>query len=129
MPNEQTFIDTFNDLSLKQLVTVPIHNKRNILDDILTDKPDLISDIFVDTLQGPCRLDHLPIFFKLMLNARRKKPCKRTIYNFKQANWKNLNDELALKNWEDLFVNHFANESWSIFKETLTNSCDSHFRS
>ena len=129
MPNEQTFIDTFNDLSLKQLVTVPIHNKRNILDDILTDKPDLISDIFVDTLHGPCGLDHLPIFFKLMSNARRKKPCKRTICNFKQANRKNLNDELALKNWEDLFVNHFANESWSIFKETLTNSCDSHFRS
>ena len=129
MPNEQTFIDTFYDLCLKQLVTVPTHNKGNIFYNILTDKPDLISDIFVDTLQGPCRLDHLPIFFKLMLNARRKKPCKRTIYNFKQANWKNLNDELALKNWEDLFVNHFANESWSIFKETLTNSCDSHFRS
>ena len=126
VPIEQSFIDTFNDLSLKQLVTVPTHNRGNVLDNILTDKPDLISDMFVDCSHGPCGSDHFPISFKLKLNARRKKPCKRTIYNFKQANWHNLNEELASKNWEHLFVNHSANESWSIFKEILTNSCDRH---
>ena len=126
VPIEQSFIDTFNDLSLKQLVTVPTHNKGNILDNIFTDKLDLISDLTVDCKHGPCGSDHYPIFFNLNLNARRKKACKRKIYNFKQANWPNLNEELASKNWEHLFRNCSALESWMLFKEILTGSCDRH---
>jgi hypothetical protein len=42
VPIEQNFIDTFNDLSLQQLVTVPTHIKGSILDNILTDKADII---------------------------------------------------------------------------------------
>jgi len=108
---EQHFIDTFNDLSLKQLVTVPTHIKGNILDNILTDKPDLISNLFVDDMHSPCGSDHYPIFFKLKLNASRKKPCKRKIYNFKRADWPKLNDELSSKDWDHLFRNRSADES------------------
>ena len=124
VPIEQNFIDTFNDLSLQQLVTVPTHIKGNILDNILTDKPDLISDIFVDSMHRPCWSDHFPIHFKLKLNARRKKPCKRKIFNFKRADWSKLNEELSSKNWELLFRNRSANDSWDIFKQILSSSCD-----
>ena len=70
VPIEQNFISIFNGLFLKQLVvTVPTHNKGNILDIILTDmikeminrydKPDLRSDInFVESTHGPCGTDH-----------------------------------------------------------------------
>ena len=74
---EQNFIDTFNDLSLKQLVTVPTHIKGNILDYILTDKPELVTNLFVDDKHCPCGSDHFPIFFKLGLNTKRKRPSKR----------------------------------------------------
>ena len=126
IPLEQTFIDTFNDLSLSQLVTIPTHYKGNILDNILTDKPELISGLTVDSSQKPCGSDHYPIFFKLKLNAKRKRPCKRKIYNFKQADWSNLNRELASINWDDLLSGHSVEESWLFFKEKLTSSCNMH---
>ena len=123
---EQSFIDTFNDLSLKQLVAVPTHIKGNILDNILTDKPDLITNIRVDSMHSPCGSDHFPIFFKLKLNAKRKKACKRKIYNFKRADWARINNELSMKEWDLLFRNRSATESWQIFKENLFSTCDKH---
>ena len=123
---EQTFIDTFNDLSLHQLVTEPTHLRGNILDNILTDKREYISDLTVDSAQNPCGSDHYPIYFNLKLNARRKKACKRKIYNFKKANWPNLNSELASQDWNNLFRGQSMENSWYKFKEILTNSCNRH---
>ena len=121
---EQNFIDTFNDLSLKQLVTVPTHIKGNILDYILTDKLDLVNDINVDNMHNPCGSDHFPIFFKLRLNAKRKKPCKRKIYNLKRADWAKLNTEISSKDWDLILRNRTATESWQIFKQNLFSACD-----
>ena len=123
---EQNFIDTFNDLSLKQLVTVPTHIKGNILDYILTDKPELVTNLFVDDKHCPCGSDHFPIFFKLGLNTKRKRPSKRKIFNFKRADWARINEELSLKDWEHLFRNRSATESWKIFKQNLLCACDKH---
>ena len=78
---ERLFLDTFNDLSLGQLINEPTHRKGNILDLILSDKPDHINDINIDSDSGFGGSDHYSIIFKLKLNAHRKKSTKRTIYN------------------------------------------------
>ena len=44
-PTEQLFIDTFNNLSLEQIIENPTHNKGNILDILATDCPNQYSVI------------------------------------------------------------------------------------
>ena len=60
---ERLFLDTFNDLSLSQLVHEPTHILGNTLDYILTDKPENISCIQVDSDSGFGGSDHFPITF------------------------------------------------------------------
>jgi endonuclease/exonuclease/phosphatase family metal-dependent hydrolase len=78
---EQMFLDTFNDLSLSQVVSAPTHNKGNILDILLTDKPEHSHSIKIDSHSGIGGSDHYPIEFKLRLKACRKKSTKRCIFN------------------------------------------------
>ena len=44
---EQSFIDTFNNLSLEQLIEIPTHIKGNVLDIFATDSPQRISNLTV----------------------------------------------------------------------------------
>ncbi len=71
-PIGQLFVDTFSDVPLHQLVVDPTHYKRNILDLILTDKPEKIAGVIVDDKHGICGSDHYGITFQLKLNAKRK---------------------------------------------------------
>ena len=106
-PTERLFLDTFNDLSLTQLVLEPTHIKGNTLDYILTDKPENVSCIQVDSYSGLCGADHFPINFKLKLNARRKKATKRTIPNFNKADFASMDSDFFDENWNE----HFSNVS------------------
>ncbi len=125
-PIEQLYLDTFSNLSLQQLVKDPTHYKGNILDVVLTDKPEHVTDLSVDSKHGVCGSDHYAITFKLNINAKRKKACKRKIYNFKRANWLNLNNALSSINWENLLRNYSVEAAWTKFKQKLLENCDIH---
>ena len=125
-PIEQLFLDTFSDLSLQQLVKDPTHYKGNILDVVLTDKPEHVTGLSIDSKHGLCGSDHYAVTFKLNINAKRKKACKRKIYNFKRANWFNLNNALSSVNWENLFRNCSVEAAWTKFKHKLFENCDIH---
>ena len=126
VPIEQAFIDTFNDLSLQQLVTEPTHYRGNILDVILADKPEIISGLIVDSKHGICGSDHYAMRFNIRLNTKKKKSTKRKIYSFKRANWTNLNNALNSENWEHLLRGKPVDEAWSVFNTKLTSHCNSH---
>ena len=100
-PIEQLFLDTFNNLSLSQVVNEPTHIRGNVLDLICSDRPEHISDIIVDSKHGLSGSDHYAISFKLELYARRNKACKRKIFNFKRANWEHLNEDFLSVDWSD----------------------------
>ena len=125
-PVEQLFLDTFGNLSLEQLVTVSTHRKGNILDLILSDKAQHINHLTVDSEHSICSSDHYPILFNLTLNAPRKKPIKRTIYNFKQANWLSLNSDLLSTDWENLLTCNDMETAWHRFKSKFSHLCDIH---
>ena len=66
------------------------------------------------------------INFKWNINAKRKKACKRKIYNFKRADWVNMNNDLSSINWENLLSNCSVEAAWSKFKQKLLEKCDTH---
>ena len=123
---EQLFIDTYNDLSLNQLITGPTHIKGNTLDLILTDKPDHIHSINCDSFNERYGSDHFPIRLKLKHNVRRKMSSKRTIYNFKRADWDGLNSEFFRTNWNSLLSNRNMDDAWSTFKSKFIEITDRH---
>ena len=125
-PVEQLFLDTFSNLSLHQLVEDPTHYKGNILDVVLTDKPELVTGLNIDNKHGVCGSDHYALNFHISLNAKRKKPCKRKMYNFKQANWTNLNNALSTVNWVNLFTDCSVEVAWTKFRQKLIETCNTH---
>ncbi len=80
----------------------------------------------VDDKHGICGSDHYSITFQLKLNARRKKPLKRTIYNFKKADWINLNIDFNSINWQNILSNCSVESAWTKFKHNLIEICDKH---
>ena len=122
---EQLFLDTFSNLELDQLVSVPTHTKGNTLDLLLTDKPALISDVSVSGSDLPCKSDHFCLNFRLKSKFKRLKLQKREVYNFKRANWDGLNSDLKSINW-DSELNGDIDMAWFSFKQTLFNLMDKH---
>ena len=54
------------------------------------------------------------------------KSIKRTIHNYKKANWHSLNQDLSRIDWEHLFGQSDIHYAWSIFKNKLTSLCNKH---
>ena len=117
---EKLFLDTFNDLSLNQLIFEPTHCKGNTLDLILTDKPEHILDIKVDNESGFGGSDHYPISFNLKLNTKRKKSVKRSIYNFKKADWDQINSKFLNTDWDNILSGDNVDVAWTAFNTRLS---------
>ena len=75
----------------------------NILDLILTKTPDLVSN--VEVLTDHFNSDHFPVSFDIkFLSGRPHKPVLRKIYNFKKANFSELNELLKCVAWNCAFL-------------------------
>ena len=72
--------------------------------------------------------DHSPITFTITVKAaiKRSKPVKRTVDNYKNADWKSLNYDLNRVDWEQLLNYTDIYSAWSIFKNKLTSISDLH---
>ena len=115
---EQSFIDSFNGLCLSQLITSRTHNNGNMLDILLTNFENTVSDVQVLDPHSVCKSDHFPISFTIKSSFSRKKSTKRKVYNFKKADWDAINRDLCSMNWQ--FLNSLdPDSSWKIVKENL----------
>ena len=121
---DNLFLDTFSSFELDHLISVPTHSKGNILDLLLTDKPALISDIVVSDSNLPCKSDHFCLNFNLKSSFKRLKLQKREVYNFKRANWDNLNSELSSIDWNRKLRGDIET-AWLSFRDTLFSLMDS----
>ena len=118
---EQSFLDTFSNFGLEQLVNFPTHTGGNILDLVVTDKPHLISDLEISCESMPCKSDHSTISFRIKSKIKRIKSSKRDAYNFKRANWDALNADLNDIDW----VNELSGDiehAWDNFKRILNQN-------
>ena len=96
---EQSFINEFLCLGLIQCISSPTHTKGNILDILLTNSDNFVSDIKILSNNESCKSDHYAITFKVKINVKLKKPMNTKSFNFKRANWDRLNADLNNVDW------------------------------
>ena len=126
LPLDQAFLEMFNDLGLVQCIEEPTHRHGNILDVLLTNAPQSLSNVHVGDEDSVCASDHFPITFNIKANVRRKQSAKREIYNFKKADWTKLNLEFSTLPWHSLLANADAEICWQNFKSIFESTCDKH---
>ena len=115
-PIKTSFINSFAENGLEQCITELTHRAGNILDLLLSTSINSIINLKVMPL---CKSDHFSITFEVELKVKRRKPIKRKCFNFKKADWENLNTKLASIDWYSLLDNRDPNESWKTFTNVL----------
>ena len=81
---ERGFLELFDDLSLTQLIDGPTHEKGNTLDLVLSNVPNLVSELKILDQNVVCSSDHSGISFNLGAVKRKKSP-KREVPNYAKA--------------------------------------------
>ncbi len=118
---DRLFLNSFDELGLRQCVNVPTHCKGKTLDLLLTNMASSVVNINVSEHSTICKSDHFPISFEVKANVKLKKSSKRKIFNFKKANWEGLNADLRGVPW-DRFIDRTEPEiGWRSFKSVLFN--------
>ena len=112
-----TFMDTFKDLGLTQVVKTPTRGE-NVLDLFLTSNDNLIVGQSVDAGIG----DHDFVTVQTSLKLPRKKPPRRTIHLWNRADLDKLRDEA--KEFNNNFISNYKNENnidtlWICIKNKL----------
>lgn len=118
------FLQSCLDFSLSQLITLPTRRSdtsANVLDLILTNDPDICSDIVhLDGLS-----DHDVITGSIVCSPNKSTTDKR-IRCYNRANFDGLNSDLSLFSEQFLhqFMSRSVEENWALFKNTFTNLID-----
>ena len=122
---EQSFLDSFSNFELEQFVKTPTHNKGNILDLLLTDKTQLISNVKVSDFNKPCKSDHFNLTFQLNSKVKRLKIPKREVFNYKRADWDSLNKDIKNVDWQAELQGDIE-QSWLSFETRIFDLLDKH---
>ena len=117
-PIENRYIELFQNFGFISMINEQTHRAGNILDLILTNNPSSIKDINIEQ-NLICPSDHFSINFKIESNIRWKPRKKEKIFNYKQANWDAMNQEISSINWSNLFYNIPISSAWNIFKSKI----------
>ncbi len=123
---EQTFVDSFVQMGLKQCISVPTHDKGNILDILLTNSEQSVLNPKVLDKNSVCKSDHSPFIFSFRTIIKRKKSVKRECYKFSHANWDALNSDLRNTNWNSILSSNDPEICWTNFKSCLFSLVDIH---
>ena len=75
-PLGQSFLELFDKLGFVQCIKEPTHKQGNLLDILLTNIPQTLTDASVEDEDSVCMSDHFPITFQIKANVRRKKALK-----------------------------------------------------
>ena len=115
---ERGFLELFDDLSLTQLIDGPTHEKGNTLDLVLSNVPNLVSELKILDQNVVCSSDHSGISFNLGAVKRKKSP-KREVPNYAKAAWAPLNWDLKHSPWDTKLMYCDADTAWTRFKGTF----------
>ena len=120
------FFDEFIRLGLIQCVSSPTHIKDNILDIILTNSDNYVNNINILSNHEACKSDLYAITFSIKLKIERKKPLKVKSFNYKCANWDQLNIDLNNVNWLSCLDCLEPDLAWFKFKNNLNHFLEIH---
>ena len=123
---DKLFLNSFDELGLHQCVNVPTHCKGKTLDLVLTNMVSSVTNVQVSEHSTICKSDHFLISFEVKANIKLKKPPKRKMFNFKKANWDQLNADLRGVPWNRFIDRTESEVAWRSFKSILFNLIDKH---
>ena len=86
---------------------------------MFTNIHDSIKNIRVLDHCESCLSDHFGISFDINFSVRRKKRTIKKVYNYSQANWKELNYDLKRIDWNNVIGSIDTHSAWSVFKNIL----------
>ena len=109
-----------------QCINELTHKKGNTLDILLTKSFSYIKDLKIIDTWRYCISDHCAITFVITETVKRKPRVKRKYYNYKNANWDMLNEQLAMIDWDSLLDYSDPETAWANFKEILFSKIDDH---
>ncbi|MCP4458443.1 MAG: hypothetical protein GY816_10545, partial [Cytophagales bacterium] len=122
---EQKFVELFDELGMHQMITVPTHQHGKTLDLCYVTNSSFIKNVSVLAKDEVCSSDHYGVKFELTSRAK-SNASKRKIYDFKRANWDNLNRDLNSVPWDRFIESHDPNEGWCFFRNTLNSLMNKH---
>ena len=108
------------------MVDTPTHIKGNILDYVITDIAHMVKNLSIESDNLICGSDHFRIKFNLSMNIAKNKPLKRSIYNFKRANWDALNSDFSNVNWPSFLSCNNIEDSLVKFESKFFSICNKH---
>ena len=97
---ESKFIGLFDNVGYVQHVDQPTHNGGRTLDLVLSNSSSLVKNLKVLPQYVGVKSDHFAVELEIDVKAKRLKSKKRTILNFKKADWKSCNADFNRVNWE-----------------------------
>ena len=109
--------------NLRQLVDFPTRI-NNTLDLLLTNIPEKVMN--VHAFEDIIATDHTLISFDVDFKICKKPKVKRSVYNFKNANWSGLKQVLANIPWELGFVSDDINTLLSSWCKTFISAVNDH---
>lgn len=117
------FCDFLFDHNLHQLVTSPTHSKGNILDLVITNHPDIITNISIDSRQELLiSSDHFPILFSIPFNTKSNYSPPQYILDYSKADWEGLLIYLLDFDFTDFYSSDDIEYSWNSLKSTIINA-------
>ena len=120
-PVSSEFRDLVRENCFTQLVSVPTRH-HHLLDLLLTNRPDLIFKVcVVDNLPST---DHDAVHFMLNVVVPPQSPCKRILYNYKEADMSVFLETLSYVPWHLIENATDIEESWQLFKDLLFSVVD-----
>ncbi len=124
-PGAKLLCDFTSDQNLCQLVEDPTHSKGNILDIVLTNSPEVISNLIVQPLSYlPClSSDHHPITFQISCSVTTPSENPTPTYNYRKANYSSMNDFITSHDFSLIYESTDVDCFWlhlkSIIKEAI----------
>ena len=103
-----------------QVVTSPTHEHGNLLDLVLTNNEDIISDVQVHSEGTFIKSDHYLVSFKLKSILNHKPDsCPITILDYSKANYDGLNQFLSSIDYSTCYQSENVEFVWSFVKSLL----------
>lgn len=122
-----SFINLCSVFSLHQIVSQPTrlaNNAANTLDLVLTNCPDMVSDLSY----LPGLSDHLALSFELKYCQPPKHQVKKSLRNYNKGNFEAINNELS--SFLDVFLEGFESRTtesnWNMFASKVHELIDRH---
>ena len=116
------FYEAINEQFMEQYVMEPTHTSGNVLDLVLCDKEEVVSEVKTDGRIGGS--DHDLITFKMRVAAGKEE--ERMIRDFGRANFVEMRRGMANVDWQRELSGKDANEMWNSIKGSVCKLMKEH---